>query len=491
MLYEGGQKLKNFGSNLLLKRPKEVYDVYQERYRRLTYEDILANCVRWYIAKLFATEAKIDAKTEDARFAAFLQDCDRAGTTFATFARNLFECMMLYQAAFVLIDKPQPDADKPPATRADEQAQDLDKPYLVLYQPQQAINWQVDDYGNLDWVIFKAYSERQDDPLGASNRSVNWYVFDKTTYRHYRYDVKESNAAGAVPAMTDPEKWATEADSATLIAGPSPHALAKQNRVPVRVCQFPSSLWFSNACFLQLCEHLDFLNAYAWKLFMSCYAQLVIYSDAEIKGQTLSEVAFLKLGEKDRAEYLEPDGKSFTECANYLERLRMEIYRSFHLQAQAKTSTATADGASGYSKEQDMAPAVDMLNAFGDQMRADQQLILLDYKQAAGLPADADSEPDVNGYRFESKPALQEIALAQSVIDLGLTDKSPTLEQVLDMRVAQAIIDGENEETKSKVTAEIEAAPTRKEAKDADEAGPAASLRTEVPAADGDWGIER
>ena len=68
---------KNFGSNLLLKRPKEVADVYQERYRRLTYEDILANCVRWYIAKLFATEAKIDAKTEDARFAAFLQDYDR------------------------------------------------------------------------------------------------------------------------------------------------------------------------------------------------------------------------------------------------------------------------------------------------------------------------------------------------------------------------------------------------------------------------------
>ena len=112
VLYEGGQKLKNFGSNLLLKRPKELYDVYQERYRRLTYEDILANCVRWYIAKLFATEAKIDAKTADARFASFLQDCDRAGTTFATFARNLFECMILYQAAFVLIDKPQPNADK-------------------------------------------------------------------------------------------------------------------------------------------------------------------------------------------------------------------------------------------------------------------------------------------------------------------------------------------------------------------------------------------
>ena len=128
------------------------------------------------------------------------------------------------------------------------------KPYLVLYQPQQAINWQVDGYGNLTWVIFKTYAETQDNPLEAPSRYVNWYVFDKTTYRHYQYEVpKESNAAGANPAMIDPEKWANEADNATLIAGPSPHALSKQNRVPVRICQFPSSLWFSNACFLQLC----------------------------------------------------------------------------------------------------------------------------------------------------------------------------------------------------------------------------------------------
>ena len=148
----------------------------------------------------------------------------------------------------------------------------------------------------------------------------------------------------------------------------------------------------------------------------------------------------------------------------------MEVYRSFHLQAQAKTSTATADGASGYSKEQDMAPAVDMLNAFGDQMRSDQQLILLDYKEAAGLSAEADAAPDVNGYRFESKPALREIALAQAVQDVGLLRKSPTLEKVLDKRMAQPIVDGENEDIKSKVNNELDAAPTRQESQDADEA---------------------
>ena len=59
------------------------------------------------------------------------------------------------------------------------------------------------------------------------------------------------------------------------------------------------------------------------------------------------------------------------------------------------------------------------------------------------------------------------------------------------MRVAQAIIDGENEETKSKVTAEIEAAPTRKEAKDADEAAQQQAFEQKFQRQTATVGIER
>src|ERR1019366_7820783 len=106
LLYEGGQRLKNNGQNILMKRPKELYDVYQERYRRLTYQNILQACLGWYLAKLYQREPLITSNTTDPRFTAFLQDCDRAGTTYVDFSRRMIETQILYRRAFVFVDKP-------------------------------------------------------------------------------------------------------------------------------------------------------------------------------------------------------------------------------------------------------------------------------------------------------------------------------------------------------------------------------------------------
>jgi hypothetical protein len=195
----------------------------------------------------------------------------------------------------------------------------------------------------------------------------------------------------------------------------------------------------------------------------------VIQTELEIAGVTKSEVSFIKLNPADKIMYLEPDGKSLDHSRMQLMDLRQEIYRGFHLQAQAKQNTATADGASGYSKEMEMAPAVDMLAAFGDILRSEQQLILTDYKKCAGMPYEGNDQPDVNGYRFETKPIMAAIEVAQSCQDLGVADKSPTLEKYMDKQVALSIMDGANEQDKQKALEEIDSAPTRVEQKDANQ----------------------
>ena len=471
LLYESGVRLKNNGVNLLMKRPKELYDVYQERYRRLTYQDILANAIRWYLAKMFQTEAKIDPKTDDERFAAFLQDCDRSGTTYSVFARDLLETMMLYQVGWVLIDKPSAvDLPIPINTRADEKRAGLDQPYLVLYEPRQVINWQTDRYGNLNWAVIKTTTGSQESFLADPEQTVDWWAFDLNNYYHYQYKLDKSKQVSEMSIFSDESaKWAGASNASATLVDSGPHVLSQWDRVPIRSCSLPKSLWFTNACYLQLCEHLDFLNSYTWKLFMACFPQLMIYSDKEITGTTMGETSFLQLGAQDKAEYLEPDGKSFAECRQYLEMLRMEIYRDFHLQAQAKTSTATADGASGYSKEVDMAPANDVLNALGSNLRSYQQLLLEDFKLAAGMPLNETTRPDVNGYHFDEKPAFQQIGTAQAAKDLGLNDKSPTLEKILYKDAAMPLLNGQNEEIKKKVLAEIDSAPTDKEQADAEQ----------------------
>jgi hypothetical protein len=467
LLYAGGVRLKVQGTDFLIKRPKELFDVYQERYRRLTYQNLLANCIGWYISKLFAVEPKIDGKTTDARFASFLQDSDRSGTTFMDFSRSVLETMMLYRRAFVLIDKPQP-GDQPIFTRADEQAQGLDQPYVVLYDPRQVFNWALDAYGNVNWIVIKTLEIEQDDPMGEVHQSAHWYVFDKRTFRHYRYvnQKPENVSASTFFGSSDPDKAGDDARAELVDEGA--HALADAGRVPIRVCELPDSLWFSNRSYLHLLEHVDTQNGYSWKLFMANHPQLVIHHESDdLGGITRSEVGYIRLQPDDKIMYLEPNGDSFKESRAYLDMLRQEIYRGFHLQAQGKDSSASADGASGYSKEMEMAPAIDMLNAIGAKLRSSQQLILLDYKTAAKMPVTTpEQQPDVNGYRFENKPILQDIDIAQALVDTGVVDKSPTLEQVVDKHIALSVSGGENEETKAQIIKELEAAPTRKETRD-------------------------
>ncbi len=460
LLYEGGVQLKAAAQMFLVKRPKELTDVYLERHRRLTYQNLLGNCIGWYIAKLFARDPRIDGKTADTRFASFLQDCDKAGTTFIDFTRSVFETMALYRRAFVLIDKSVPGDDV--LTRADEQAQGLDRPYLVAYDPRQAFNWAVDAYGNLKWIIFKTMDEFQDDPTGPMQRSANWWLFDRQTFRHYQYIAPEG-PVDSIPFFQNSD-FTKDADAKATLVAEGPHSLASQNRVPVRVCQLPVNLWFTNRAYLHLLEHFDQKNAFSWKLFMCAFPQLVIQTLLDMKGQTLSEVGYIRLEPTDKIFWLEPDGSSLTISESHTDSLREEIYRDFNLQAQGRTSTASASQSSGYSKELDMAPSTDMLNALGDVVRADMQLILLDYASAAGLPVATDAQkPDVDGFRFETKPFLQDITIAQALADTGVPDKSPTLEKLVDVNVAMGACDGQNEETKAKIRKEIEAAPTRKE----------------------------
>jgi hypothetical protein len=472
LLYEGSVEFANNGDQFVPRRPKEMYDVYFERQRRLTYKNLLQACIGWYKAKLFQNDPQIkfgqgSATTSDKRWTAFLQDCDKCGTTFIDFTRQLFETMMLYRRAFVLIDKPKADPTMPINTRADEQSLGLDQPYVVIYDPQKVFNWQLDKYGNILWIIVKTVEESQEDPFGKSTRIAHWWVFDKTTFWHYRFIGPKTDERQLDMFWKDS---VIDQDSALPeLVDAGPHVMAQFSQVPIRCCELSMDLWFANRTYLQIMEHTDQYNGFNWKMFMSNYPQLVIQTNLELKGVTKSEVSFIKLDPNDKISYLEPDGKSLEISRAQLMDLVQEIYRGWNLQAQAKQSTATADGASGYSKEVEMAPAIDMLAALGDDLRADMQNLLVDYKKCAGMAYQDGALPDVNGFRFETKSILGAIDVAQSVEDLGVTDKSPTLEKFLDKQVCITVMDGADEIDKEAALDEIENAPTRSEQKTADQ----------------------
>ncbi len=443
LLYQGGAAIRAAAQRFLVKRPKELAEVFAARVQRFAYQNVIGPALGWYQSSMFEDDPDVhirrnDADVTDEFYVRFLGDCDRGGTGFIDFARKVFLSSLLFRSAWVLIDLPKPDAQ--PATLADQRKLGALDPYLVLYDPRQVINWECDSYGNLLWVVIATTVEERS--LGQSPRVIDrWYYFDRTDYAVYE------------AARQDPSR---KQDVASLVAE-GRHAMADHGRVPIRRMELPDGLWMGNRGYLSVLAHLNLQNAYHWGLMMSCLPVAVIsgeYNDPP----TVSEVSYIKLGETGKFYYAEPSGVSYKIAGEEVGVLREEIYRQLHLQAQGRSTAATPSAQSGYSKEMDARPSDDILNGLGDYLRAFLQLVLGD---VARIHGDADIRVDVRGFAFDDDNADAEIATAQA--EAALAIPSDTLEREMHKRVARCLLKDARPEVIKAVEQEIDAAPSRSE----------------------------
>lgn len=472
ILFDGGVKLQRNVDKFIVRRPKELYDVFYERTRRLTYQDILQSCISWHLSKMFERDPVIQLKANKSTdLENFLENCDNSGTNFIAFSRDVLKTMMLFKSAYILVDKPRADGSMPIVTRQDMIDSGVNKPYLTMFDPRNVINWGKDKYGNFEWVVLKTIDVYQESATDGITVSINWWEFNKTTYKQYQFKLRKKEDVDINSLLltggSSQKLYGTTDDSIAELVDEGPHVLSDYGRVPIYQCQLPMDLWHAQRAYLHLLEHVDAMNGFSWKLFMCNLPQLVIFSDEEVTGQTLSETGFLRFGPNDKIEWLEPKSASFQVSAQHLTSTRQEVYRSFHLQAQAKESSATADGASGFSKEVDMMPAVDVLNALGNVLRQETQNVLCNVKLSVGLSIAGDDRPDISGYDFEVKPTLRDVEKYEAASDAGILVKSPTLEKTIATDIAMDMVSGKNAEIKDKIRSEIQASHTLKDVDDA------------------------
>jgi hypothetical protein len=188
----------------------------------------------------------------------------------------------------------------------------------------------------------------------------------------------------------------------------------------------------------------------------------VITSDQDIK-ITLSETGAIILPLGSTYTWSEPSGKTFEASSKRVKELREEIFRAMYLAYQGKTSNATADGASGASKEMDMMPAQDVMNEYGQVVIQAMQQLLDAVAQARG---DATVRSDVRGLNFGKTASLEQIQKAEAVLSLGLG--SETFEKEVKKQAAAEFLPDANAETMEKIFDEIDAAPTDEEKEQAD-----------------------
>jgi len=445
LLCEGGAHLKSKAGLFLIRRPKEPNEVYEARLQMFTYQNILGTIAGWYESALFRRDPEIDLPAEDAFLKGFLENCDRQGTTFVDLFRRVFRYMLLYQNAYVLLDLPARVST--PENYAEQVAAGLLDPYLVAYAPLNIINWKMDPWGNLEWAVIATEHIEQGFLADVAVCIERWNYFSTQEFAVYERRTK----------VGEREKK----DEAVLLDS-GIHALAAAKRVPICRLSIADTLWIGNRTHLQLIDHINTDNTYKWALFVANLAMPVIITDDEITNVTLSELGYFKLGKGSSVSYAEPGGVSFERSAQRLDSLREEAYRQAYLQAQGRSAAATPAMQSGYSKELDMMPAHDVLNDFGDRVRAGMKSVLRDVLTARGglLGKADDAEPiTVRGFSFDEADTEKEVLDTEAVRRLALP--SDTLDLILAKRVATAALGDVEQSVRDKVMKELESAPPK------------------------------
>ena len=156
-LYAGGEQLRLNACEYLVRRQKEPAQVYEERLRRVFYENYVGSIVDWYAATLMRREPMLQFEGNDTGAKSFYNllsdDCDLKGTNLHEYFRQRFVEVLVCGSSFVVVDFPK--ARGMAQTRAEEDASGRSRAYLSEYGADEVINWNYDKTGRLDWVVVR------------------------------------------------------------------------------------------------------------------------------------------------------------------------------------------------------------------------------------------------------------------------------------------------------------------------------------------------
>ena len=432
-LYAGGERMRQDACEYLVRRQKEPGQVYEERLRRVFYENYVGSIVDWYAATLMRREPALHFEGSDpaARnfYTVLTGDCDLKGTSLSEFFRQRFVQVMVFGSSFVVVDFPKTGGVA--QTRAEEDASGRSRAYLTDYSADEVINWNYDETGGLEWVVIRTSCLQQSKVTDARcERETRWIYYDRETYQVYRK--------------------VGEAQKIELI-DEGRHGLAAQRRVPVFEMKVSEGLWLMNKSALLQLEHFNKSNALSWALTMGLFASPVIYSDKEWN-QVMGESYFIQLGKDDRFGWTEPEGKVYQIAADNLVRLKDEIYRVCYLMNQAEQSRGGYIAASGLSKQIDSAVTQEVLRAYGGVVKDTMKQVLW----AIAKARQDEMTIDVSGMdEFDIGDFGSDLDDAKKLLELGIA--SETLKKQVFKKLAFKYLCDARQEIKNRVADEIEA----------------------------------
>lgn len=429
-LYAGGERFRERAHEYLVRRHKEPADVYGERLARVFYENYVGSIIDWYAATLMrrAPNVQYEGTNEKSKrfFNEFSENCDlRQSTVPQFFKQQLIEALVCGKS-YIAVDFPR--TGETPRTRAEEEASGRSRAYLVSFAADELINWSYDQFGELEWVVFRSTVTRQDSiQTFGWKTETQWLYYDRQVFQ--RFTKKEGASIELVQEGV--------------------HGLAALNKVPIFELKVSDGLWLTNKAALLQLEHFNKSNALGWALTMGLFASPVIYSDREWN-QIVGESYYIQMGPNDKFGWTEPEGHVYQIAADNLSRLKDEIYRVSYLMMQAGDG-AGGGRVSGLSKQWDFSVTEEILRAYGDMVKTLMRNVL----QSIADARKDDLTVHIAGLEeFDISDFSTDVDDAQKLLGLGI--QSETLRREVQKRVALKYLSDVRQELKNRIASEID-----------------------------------
>jgi len=427
--YKGGCDYVSSGN--LFEHAYEDSEGFADRKKRAYFYNYCAPIVNAYNSFIYRQEIQRDfgSLDENPLFAKFKDNVDRQGHNYEEFFRSLSKWASVSGLRFLLVDKPSQEAQ----TQKEELEGNI-YPYLVHIDPQNVIDWGLDDFGNLEWIKIRetardAKTFDQDTPASEFYRI--WYKD--------RWELWEVERDGE-------DKKARKTEEGNHPIGEVPVIQVYHvSEDPMRGFSLLNDIAYVNRALFNWCSLLDEI------LYRQTFSQLVYPEDqshpvSSITLGTQRGIGYPAGG--DAPDFISPDASQATVIMQQVEKGVEEIYRL----ATLRGAIGVEEQSSGVARSYDFMITNNTLSDKAKNMESVETRALRYWARWQGIEDPQATVQYPN--EFEISSLSEEI---QNVISAQTLQISNRFEQILKERIVKRMAPRLPKEDMDLIEAEIKA----------------------------------
>ncbi len=431
--YEGGADYV-LNTEYLFTHARETVEDRNYRLRRAVYYNYCRSIVDVYVSHLYRKE--IIRESHDAGYDEFLRNIDLRGSSIDSFMAGFVAPMALvFGTVYVLVDVPVINEE---LGSSYDEAQRGFRPYANMVLPMDVVDWDLDRFGQFNWVKIRETVPQQVSPLAAREKKRLQY---RIWTRHAWYLVNEDRE------FLNPHGAQGEPHPAGVV----PVVVVRNEHSLSRELAGVSALADIAPCCQKIYNLASLLDEFLYK---QCFSFLAWPGDVNTEELGASNVATYDPATKALPAYISPPTDPAAFIESQIDKNIEEIYRHARLRYEG---THPRVAQSGFAKAIDFH---DTDNALARKARnfeqAERGIAELYFRWCARR-----NDAQITYPREFSVRALNdEIEEAIRVISLAL---SPALNTCLATRLAKRLLPNLPVEKRREIEREIEAGASRKQ----------------------------